>query len=146
MSAVSGELLNVAQSAARELGDGRIRFSGISATDTTQDVGTQTREVLAISDARLAEQGVDRSAVLMVHIWLSDMYLFQDMTAEWNNWFGHLAPPSRSCVCDTSVIPGALLEIEVIALLPDAPSKPDSIKRFGLVSGPGRPTMCLALR
>ena len=145
MSALNSQLLNVVQSEARELGDGRVWLSGISATDTTLDVGTQTREVLAIADARLAERGVDRRAVLMVHIWLSDMDLFQDMTAKWNNWVGDLAPPSRSCVSGMPVIPGALLVIEVIALLPDAPSGPDSIKRFGLVSGPGRPTMCLAL-
>ena len=145
MVPITKELLSTTQSEARELGNGRVRFSGITATDTTQDIGGQTREVLAIADARLAECDVDRRAVLMVHIWLRDMSLFQDMTSEWNNWVGDLAPPSRSCVSGTPVIPGALLEIEVIALLPDTSSRPDAIKRFGLVRGPGRPTMCLAL-
>lgn len=146
MSAVTDQLLRTTQSEACDLGGGRVRFSGITAPDTTQDVRAQTRDVLATADQRLAEQGVDRSAVLMVHIWLSDMALFQDMTSQWNTWVGDLAPPSRSCVSGTPVVPGALLEIEVLALLPDASSGPDAIKRFGLVSGPGRPTMCLALR
>ncbi|MEM6499555.1 MAG: Rid family hydrolase [Pseudomonadota bacterium] len=146
MVKVTNQSLSATQSVSRELAGGLVRFSGIVPRDVSGDIHAQTRNALAIVDERLSELGVDRTSVLMVHIWLSSMALFQGMTAEWNNWVGDLAPPSRSCVSGTPVVPGALLELEVVALLPDAQARPDEIKRYGLVKGSGRPTMCLALR
>ena len=105
----------------------------------------QTRDVLGLVDEHLAAQGMDRSSVLIAHIWLSDMSLFQGMTAEWNNWVGDLPPPSRSCVSGTPVVHGALLTVDVTAVRHDALVGKEAIERFGLVQGPGRPSMCLAL-
>ncbi|MEM7750263.1 MAG: Rid family hydrolase [Pseudomonadota bacterium] len=146
MPTVDDQLLAGTQSVSCELDGGLVRFSGITPRDLSGDVRAQMRDALTIVDQRLSELGIDRTSVLMVHIWLSSMTLFQGMTAEWNNWVGDLAPPSRSCVSGTPVLPGALLELEVLALLPAAPVKLVEIERYGLVRGPGRPTMCLALR
>ena len=145
MSKVARGLIEKIQSELCELSGGQVRLSGITARDLSGDIRAQTLDVLTIVNERLAERGMDRASVLMVHIWLSDMSLFQGMTAEWNNWVGDLAPPSRSCVSGTPVVPGALLEVEVAAILPGAPIGKEAIQRYGLVKGPGRPTMCLAL-
>lgn len=145
MTVVDQAMVASIQSLARDAGNGQIRFSGMTARDLSGDVRAQTRDVLALVDEQLSRLGLDRRSVLMVHIWLSDMSLFQGMTSEWNNWIGDLAPPSRSCVSGTSVISGALLEVEVIALSSQAVPDNGAIQRYGLVRGPGRPTMCLAL-
>lgn len=146
MTALDAGAVAVNQSEHRTLGGGHVRLSGIMARDVAGDIAAQTRDVFEIVDARLADLGIDQRSLLAVHIWLHDMSLFQGMTAEWNNWIGDLPPPSRSCVSGTPVVPGALLEVEVVAVLPGAILSPQEIQRFGLVRGPGRPTMCLALR
>ena len=120
-------------------------FSAIAPRSKAGDIAAQTRDVLAQLDARLADAGTDRSALLTAHIWLRDMALFQDMTAEWNNWIGAQEPPSRSCVSGDSLDPGALIEIVATAASPARPDNKTAIERYGLVHGEGRPTMCLAL-
>ena len=123
----------------------KLCFSGITPRDEGGDITTQTRDVLGQLDARLAEYGTDRSALLTVHIWLRDMALFQAMTAEWNNWIGPDEPPSRSCVSGGSLHPDALIEIVATAASPTQAANTAAIERYGLVRGAGRPTMCLAL-
>lgn len=146
MSVVDRGAIAATQSSHRELDGGRVRLSGIMARDVDADVQVQTRDALGVVDQRLAELGLDRSALLAVHIWLKEMSLFQGMTTEWNSWIGNRAPPSRSCVSGSPIVPGALLELEVIAARPRTMTEGSLIERYGLVRGPGRPTMCLALR
>ncbi len=128
---------------------GTLCFSGIRSRDGEVDITKQTRDVLAQLDARLAAAGTDRSSLLTVHIWLRDMALFDAMTAEWNAWIGADEPPSRSCVSGGSLDPDALIEVVATAAAPNhAPNHAEDqvmIERFGLVRGPGRPTLCLAL-
>ena len=145
MTGIDLDLIGQHQTESCELEGGHVRFSSMIARDLSGDVRAQTRDVLGLVDECLAVRGMDRASVLIVHIWLRDMSLFQGMTAEWNNWIGDLDPPSRSCVSGGPVVPGALLAVDVTAVLPEAPVGKEAIRRFGLVRGPGRPTMCLAL-
>lgn len=123
----------------------KLCFSGISPRNQQADITEQTRDVLEQLDARLAQAGTDRSALLTVHIWLRDMALFQDMTAVWNDWIGPEAPPSRSCVSGGSLDPNALVEIVATAAAPAQTQSDNAIERYGLVRGEGSPTMCLGL-
>lgn len=123
----------------------KLCFSGITPRSKERDIAAQTRNVLEQLDARLAEAGTDRSALLTVHIWLRDMALFQEMTAEWNNWIGAQEPPSRSCVRGGSLDADALIEIVAVAVSPTSKLSKTPIERYGMVRGEGRPTMCLAI-
>lgn len=127
------------------LSDERATFFGITAHDLSGAIFSQTHEALANVEGRLAEIGANRSHLLVVHIWLSDMSLFQHMTAVWNAWIGSDEPPSRSCVSAKSATSGALLEIAAKAAVPDSRHGTQPIERFGMVRGNGRPTMCLGL-
>lgn len=123
----------------------KLYFSGINSPDRKSNITEQTRNVLRQLDTLLAQAGTNRSALLTVHIWLRDMALFREMTAVWNDWIGTEAPPSRSCVSGGSLNPDALIEIVATAASPASVQDEKSIERFGLVRGPGRPTMCLGL-
>jgi len=123
----------------------KVCFSGIAPRNHDGDIATQTRDVLEQLDARLAESGTDRSALLTVHIWLRDMAQFRVMTAEWNTWIADEEPPSRSCVSGGSLDPDALIEIVATAASLAPIENATAIERYGLVRGAGRPTMCLAL-
>ncbi|MGL5363813.1 MAG: RidA family protein, partial [Bosea sp. (in: a-proteobacteria)] len=49
-------------------------------------VGEQTAEILRIIDDLLKQAGTDKTKMLMVNIWLSDMSTFAQMNAEWDKW------------------------------------------------------------
>ena len=73
------------------------------------------------------------------------MMLFEEMTALWNAWIGTEEPPSRSCVSGSSLRPGALVEVVATASIPEPETGSQSIERFGIIRGAGRPTICLGL-
>lgn len=128
---------------------GRLLFPSITAQARLgSSIEEQMSEALSSLDARLAAAGTDRRSLLTVHIWLRDMDFFDRMTAVWNAWIGSDAPPSRSCVSGGSLNPdtvNSLVELVASAALPGPDATPAPIERFGLVRGPSRPTMCLAL-
>lgn len=87
------------------------RMSQIVATDTTvylagvvadkargASVAEQTKEVLATIDGYLAEVGSDKSKILQVQIWLSDMATFPEMNGVWDAWVHPEHKPARACV------------------------------------------------
>jgi len=54
---------------------------------TSEQVGNikaQTRQTLERIDRRLAGAGTDKSKLLPVQVWLSDMKLFQEHNSVWN--------------------------------------------------------------
>ena len=128
----------------------RLLFPAIAANPQLDTIEDQMDEALGRLDARLAAAGTNRRSLLTVHIWLCDMACFDRMTAVWNAWIGSDAPPSRSCVSGGSLDPdlgGSLVELVASAALPvgAGATPPAPIERYGVVSGAGRPTMCLAL-
>ena len=117
----------------------------ITARDLAGDIRAQTRDALAIAGAWLDNAGSSRERLLVAHIWLRDMSLFSEMTAEWNAWVTMEALPSRSCVSRPAANPDVLVELEFTALKPAAERSSDPIERYGLIDGPNRPRMCLGL-
>lgn len=80
-----------------------------------QSVTEQTKEILSIIDALLAEAGTDKSKILMTNIWLTDMATFQEMNAVWDSWVSEGNTPARATVEAKLAAPQYKVEIAVIA-------------------------------
>ena len=78
-------------------------------------VTEQTREILQIIDGLLAEAGSDKTKLLMVNIWLSDMATFAEMNAVWDGWVAQGNTPARATVEAKLAAPQYTVEIAVIA-------------------------------
>jgi len=80
-----------------------------------KSVTEQTQEILSIIDSLLAEAGTDKSKLLMVNIWLTDMATFQEMNAVWDAWVSPGNTPARATVEAKLAAPAFKVEIAVIA-------------------------------
>ncbi len=78
-------------------------------------VKEQTREILDLIDAILAEAGGDKSKILSVTIYLSDIASFGEMNGVWDEWVDKRNPPARATVEAKLVAPDYKVEIAVIA-------------------------------
>lgn len=69
-------------------------LAGQVASDASQDINGQTRQVLAAIDALLARAGSDKSRILMCQIFIADLSDFAAMNAVWGEWVvpGHTPP------------------------------------------------------
>lgn len=98
-----------------EAGD-MVFTAGCIADDESLDVGGQTRQALGDLDRWLAMCGSDRSHILQVVIWLSDIRFRDAMNAEWMAWVDADNLPARACVEARMATPGCLVEIMAIAV------------------------------
>ena len=80
-----------------------------------QSVAEQTKDILSIIDSLLAEAGTDKSKLLMVNIWLTDMATFQEMNAVWDAWVSPGNTPARATVEAKLATPAFKVEIAVVA-------------------------------
>jgi enamine deaminase RidA (YjgF/YER057c/UK114 family) len=80
-----------------------------------KSVAEQTAEILGIIDGLLAEAGSDKSKLLMVNIWLSDMSTFAEMNGVWDKWVVAGQTPGRATVEAKLAAPQFTVEIAVIA-------------------------------
>ncbi|OYW64130.1 MAG: hypothetical protein B7Z40_14075 [Bosea sp. 12-68-7] len=80
-----------------------------------KSVAEQTAEILGIIDGLLAEAGSDKSKLLMVNIWLSDMSTFAEMNGVWDSWVIAGQTPGRATVEAKLAAPQFTVEIAVIA-------------------------------
>jgi enamine deaminase RidA (YjgF/YER057c/UK114 family) len=94
--------------------------AGCIADDESLDVGGQTRQALGDLDRWLAMCGSDRSHILQVVIWLSDIRFRDAMNAVWLEWVDPENLPTRACVEARMATPGCLVEIMAIAIKPGA--------------------------
>jgi enamine deaminase RidA (YjgF/YER057c/UK114 family) len=78
-------------------------------------VAEQTREILALIDELLIEAGSEKSKILSVTIYLSDITSFAEMNGVWDAWVDKANPPARATVEAKLVAPGYKVEIAVIA-------------------------------
>lgn len=93
-----------------------IYLAGQVANQTAgKSVTEQTQEILSIIDSLLAEAGTDKSKLLMVNIWLTDMSTFQEMNAVWDAWVSPGNTPARATVEAKLAAPAFKVEIAVIA-------------------------------
>ncbi len=105
-----------------EAGD-MIFTAGCIADDESLDVGGQTRQALGDLDRYLSLCGSDKSHILQVVIWLSDIRFRDDMNVIWNEWTGGKNLPARACVEARMATPGCLVEIAAIAVKSGASKK-----------------------
>ena len=87
----------------------------VAANAAGKSVGEQTADILSIIDGILAEAGTDKSKLLMVNIWLSDISTFAEMNAFWDKWVLPDQTPGRATVEAKLAAPQYTVEIAVIA-------------------------------
>ena len=83
-----------------------------------EDVKAQTRQTIENIKSLLAEAGCELSDVMKATVWLTntgDFAAFNEVYAEYFS----TNPPPRSAVCSALMLPGALVEIEVVAYHPE---------------------------
>ncbi|WP_179403598.1 RidA family protein [Burkholderia guangdongensis] len=95
--------------------NGTVYLAGQIAEDATQDITGQTREVLGHIDRLLAEANSDKSQLLMVQIFISDLANFAAMNAVWDAWVVPGHTPPRATVEAKLADPKLLVEIVVTA-------------------------------
>ncbi|MFA7292890.1 MAG: RidA family protein [Rhodocyclaceae bacterium] len=81
----------------------------------TADITTQTSEVLASIERLLTKAGSDKTRLLMVTIYLSDMREYAAMNEVWDAWVPEGTAPVRACVEARLANPGYRVEIVVTA-------------------------------
>jgi enamine deaminase RidA (YjgF/YER057c/UK114 family) len=92
-----------------------VYLAGQVADDPSADVAGQTGQILAKIDALLAEAGTDKSRILSVNIWLSDISTFGAMNRVWDAWVAPGAAPARATVQSALAAPQFLVEIGCVA-------------------------------
>ncbi|HEX4880152.1 MAG TPA: RidA family protein [Limnobacter sp.] len=80
------------------------------------DIRLQATDLLASVDARLAEAGSDKTRLLMVQIYLTDMADYDGFNAVWEAWVPEGTAPSRACVEVKGLArPGWRVELVIVA-------------------------------
>jgi len=87
----------------------------VAGTTVGKSVTEQTTEILAKIDGYLAKAGTDKSKLLKVNIWLSDMSTFAEMNAVWDAWASQGNTPARATVGAQLAGPEYKVEIMVEA-------------------------------
>ncbi len=95
--------------------NGTVYLAGQVADDATQNIGGQTRQVLAAIERLLGEAGSDKSRILMAQIFLADLADFAGMNVVWDAWVAGDAKPCRATVEAQLARPGWRIEIVVTA-------------------------------
>ncbi len=94
---------------------GFVYTQGVVASDPSQDITSQTKDVLAQIDSLLEIHGTDNTRLLQAHIWLKDMADREALNKVWTAWLPEGAAPVRACVQAVLADPGYLVEIMVTA-------------------------------
>ena len=97
------------------LHQGVIYLAGQVASDPSQDMAGQTRQVLADVDRLLAEINSDKTCILQCTIFISDMSKVADMNSVWDAWVSPGHTPPRATVQAQLGSPQKLIEVVVIA-------------------------------
>jgi enamine deaminase RidA (YjgF/YER057c/UK114 family) len=90
-------------------------LAGQVPADGTRDMRDQTRQVLDAIDALLARAGTDKSRLLMVQIFITDLADFPTLNEVWDAWVVPGHTPPRATVQAQLARPGWKLEIVVTA-------------------------------
>lgn len=96
------------------------------ADDPHQDMQGQTAQVLSQIDARLAQVGSDRTSLLQVLIYITDLADAPVLNALWDAWVPEGRAPARACV-QAGLAPGYRVEMVVTAARSVAQSSPSSV-------------------
>lgn len=90
-------------------------LAGLTADDITQDIGSQTQQILDKAERKLATAGTDKSRLLSATIWLRDIVDFDAMNVVWERWIDPGNPPARATAQCSLAHPDILVEIIFVA-------------------------------
>ena len=93
--------------------NGVIHLAGMVPEGAATDILGQTQDVLAQIDAHLAAQGSDKTRLLRVQIYLSDIADIGAMNEVWDAWVAPGHAPPRATV--QAALADAAWKIEVVA-------------------------------
>jgi len=94
---------------------GQIALNPKTGELVSNDVATQTRQVLENLQAVLGAAGLDLGDVVKTTIFLTSMDDFATVNAVYKEAFGEDSPPARSTVAVSGLPLGADVEIDVVA-------------------------------
>ena len=95
--------------------NGTLYLAGQVATDSSQDIAGQTRQVLDAIDALLARGGSSKSRILRAQIFLADLADFAAMNEVWEAWVVRGQTPPRATVQAALARPDWKIEVVVTA-------------------------------
>ena len=96
--------------------DGKIYTAGVVADNAVgKSVFEQTQDILAQIDTLLAKAGSDKTKILKVNIWLTDIKTFAEMNKAWDGWVVAGLTPARATVEAKLAAAGYDVEIMVEA-------------------------------
>jgi len=99
---------------------GTVYLAGQVGDDMSAGVEQQTRETLAHIERLLAEAGTDKQHILSVTIYLKNIDAhFAGMNAVWDQWLSDGVAPARATVEAKLCEPEILVELSVVAALPE---------------------------
>lgn len=80
-----------------------------------KSVAEQTAEILSIIDDLLKEAGSDKTKILSVNIYLTDISTFAEMNSVWDQWVAKDHPPARATIEAKLAAPAYKVEIMAVA-------------------------------
>lgn len=95
---------------------GKVYLAGYVA-ESGNTVAEQTRDILKQIDETLAEAGTDKTKLLKVNIWLTDINAVAEMNSVWDQWVVPGKTPARATVEAKLAGPDWKVEIMVEAAL-----------------------------
>ena len=94
--------------------NGTVYIAGQTPEDPSQDIGGQTRQVLAKIDALLKEAGSDKSKLVWAQIYMRDIGEFAGMNAAWEAWVVEGETPARATI--EANLANAAYRVEIMAM------------------------------
>jgi enamine deaminase RidA (YjgF/YER057c/UK114 family) len=94
-----------------------VYLAGEVPDDTSADITTQTRQVLAKIDRLLAQVGSDKTRLVSAQIFIADMADFAGMNTAWEAWVAPGQTPARATIEAKLANPGYKVEIMCVAAL-----------------------------
>jgi enamine deaminase RidA (YjgF/YER057c/UK114 family) len=95
-----------------------VYLAGQVADDVSLDTEGQTADILRQIDALLAEAGTDRTRLLSVQIFITDMGEIGAMNRAWDAWIDPAHLPARATVEARLADPAWRVEMTAVAALP----------------------------
>ena len=96
--------------------DGLI-FTVATAPTKSQSLYDQTCQALAFLDQSLAQAGSDKSHLLQVTVYITDMAQKPEMNRAWEEWVDFAHPPQRACL-GVALEGKDLVELVAVAAMP----------------------------
>jgi enamine deaminase RidA (YjgF/YER057c/UK114 family) len=93
-------------------------LSGMTASDRSEDIRGQCRQLFEKIDGYLKEAGTDKSRILSAQVWLQEIDRdFAAMNEEWEAWLPENAAPARAAMQVRLISKECLVEIVLTAAL-----------------------------